>query len=147
MGTEVTLMAKKLVVAGAILLAAALVAMAADAITGKWVFEQAGRQGGTPRPVTLDLKADGATLTGTITGMGGRGGAGGGGAAPAPQQITNGKVSGNNVTFEVTREGQNGPQTTKYEGVVSGAEMKLKITRTTQNGPQTTDVVAKKSTT
>lgn len=137
-------MNKKLLFAGMILLAVALVALAADSVTGKWVYEQPGRGGGDPRPVTLDLKADGAKLTGTVIGaMGGRGG-GGGGTPPPPPAITNGKVDGNNVSFEVTRETQNGAMTTKYEGVVSGSEMKLKVTRTGQNGPQTNEFTAKK---
>jgi hypothetical protein len=135
-----------------VLLVVAVVAMAADTITGKWTWEMAGRQGGTPRPQSVTLKADGATLTGTITGgMGGRGG-GGGGAAPAgppPEQaISNGKIDGNKVTFDVVRETPNGTMTTKYEGTVNGDEMKLKITRTGQDGtPQTNEVTAKRSTT
>ena len=40
-----------------ILLVVALVALAADAVTGKWAYETQGRDG-TPRPTTLDLKAD-----------------------------------------------------------------------------------------
>jgi hypothetical protein len=149
-------MTKKLLFAGAILLAVTLVAMAADAITGKWVYEQQGRGGGgggggTPTQVTLDLKADGAKLTGTVTmpafGRGGGGGGGGTPPAPTPTEIKNGKVDGNNISFEVTREGRNGATTTKYEGSVSGSELKLKITRDTQNGPQTTEATAKKSTT
>jgi hypothetical protein len=127
------------------LLAVAVVALAADAITGKWVYEQAGRDGGTPRPVTFELKAEGAKLTGTVSGaMGGRGG--GGGGAPQAQPISNGKVDGNNVSFDVTREGQQGSMTTKYVGVVAGNEMKLKVTRPGRGGgdPTTVDVVAKK---
>ncbi len=128
------------------LLVVALVALAADAITGKWVYETPGRGGGAPRQTTLDLKADGAKLTGTVTGGGGMGG--GGGQAPAPSQVTNGKVDGSNISFEVTRETPNGNMTTKYEGTVSGSELKLKVTRTGQDGtPMTTEYVAKKATT
>ena len=140
----------------------ALVAVAADSITGKWVYDAPARGGGggaaaTPRVVTLDLKADGATLTGTVLqpAGGGRGAGGGGGAAPAapvaptPLPITNGKVTGNTITFEVTRQGQNGATTTKYEGTVSGAELKLKVTAPGRGGgdPTTTEVTAKRSTT
>jgi hypothetical protein len=146
-------MNRRLLYVGAILLAVALVAMAADAIGGKWTYEQPSRGGGgggggTPRIITLDLKVDGATLTGTILQpMGGRGGGGGGTPpAPTPTQITNGKVSGSTISFDVTRETQNGSMTTKYEGTVSGSELKLKITRTGQDGsPQTSEVVAKKA--
>lgn len=136
-------MTKKLIYISMAILAVAVVALAADAITGKWVYEMQGRDG-TPRPVTLELKAEGATLTGTVSGMGGRGG--GGGQAPAPQQISNGKVDGNNVSFDVTRETQMGAMTTKYTGAVAGNELKLKVTAPGRGGgePTTVDIVAKK---
>jgi len=138
-------MTKKLLFSGMILLVVALVALAADAVTGKWAYETQGRDG-TPRPTTLDLKADGAKLTGTVTGgMGGRGG--GGGGAPSPAPISNGKVDGNNVSFDVTRDFGGNSMTTKYEGVVSGSEMKLKVTRPDFQGggaPVVTEATAKK---
>lgn len=144
-------MNRNLLHVGVIILAVALVAMAADTIAGKWTFAQAGRGGGggggTPRIVTLDLKVDGATLTGTILQpMGGRGG--GGGTPPTPIEIKNGKVSGSDISFDVVRQTQNGSMTTKYEGTVSGSELKLKITRAGRDGtPQTSEVTAKKSAT
>ena len=137
-------MTKKLLIAGMILLAVALVALAADAVTGKWVFETQGRDG-TPRQTTLNLKADGAKLTGDVAGgMGGRGG--GGGGAPPAAPISNGKVDGNNVSFDVTRDFGGNSMTTKYEGVVSGSEMKLKVTAPGRGGgdPVTTEITAKK---
>ena len=147
-------MNRKLLYVGAMLLSVALVAMAADAIAGKWTFEQAGRGGGgggggTPRIVTLDLKVDGAPLHGTILQpMGGRGGGGGTPPAPTPIEIKNGKVAGNNISFDVVRETPNGSMTTKYEGTVSGSELKLKVTRAGRDGtPQTSEVTAKKSAT
>jgi hypothetical protein len=88
---------------------------------------------------------DGAKLTGSVTTPGF---ARGGGDPPPPTTtaITNGKVDGNNFSFEVTRQTQNGDFTTKYEGSVSGAEMKLKTTTPGFNGgdPRVSDVVAKK---
>ena len=157
-------MTKKILLTGLVLLVVAVVAVAADAITGKWAYEAPARGGGgggggaagggAPRIVTLELKADGANLTGTILqpAGGGRGGGGGGAApaaptAPTPTPIANGKVNGNSITFEVTRQGQNGATTTKYEGTVSGAELKLKITAPGRGGgdPTTTEVTAKKS--
>ncbi len=148
-------MTKRLVIVGTVLLVVAMVALAADAVSGKWTYEQPGRGGGNPTQVTLELKADGAKLTGTILqpmggrGMGGGGGAPGGGAPPAPQPapISNGKVDGNNISFEVTREIMGNSMTTKYEGTVSGSEMKMKMTFPGFNGgePMTIDGVAKKS--
>jgi hypothetical protein len=143
-------MNRKLLFVGAILLAGALAVMAADSITGKWTFEQAGRAGGTPRVTTLDLKVAGVVVTGTILQpMGGRGGGGGGAApaAPTPLEIRDGKVTGDSFTFNVVRETPNGNMTTKYEGVAAGGELKLKITAPGRGGgdPTTTEVTAKRS--
>ncbi len=138
-------MTKKLHFAGMVMLAVALVALAADSVTGKWIFEQAGRQGGTPRQTTLDLKAAGATLTGTVT-QPGFGRSGDTPPAPVATPISNGKVDGNNISFEVTRDLGGNSMTTKYEGVVAGNEMKLKMTIPNFQGgdPRVIDVVAKK---
>ena len=136
-------MTKKLLFVVTILLVASFSLLAAD-VTGKWVAEQPGRNGGPPRQTTFVLKADGSKLTGTMTGGGGRGG----GDPPPPSEITDGKVDGNNVSFTVKREFNGNTMVTKYEGTVSGDEMKLKITRNGQDGtPVTTDVVAKRSAT
>jgi hypothetical protein len=135
-------MTKKLLLVTSILLVVALGLFAAD-VTGKWTYEMAGRQGGQPRPVTLNLKADGSKLTGTVSGMMGRGG--GGGGTPPDMEIMNGKVDGNNVSFETKMEFNGNTRVTKYEGALAGDELKLKVTRDTQNGPQTSEVTAKRS--
>jgi hypothetical protein len=134
-------MTKKLLFVMTILLVASFALLAAD-VSGKWTFEQPGRGGNPGRPVTMTLKAEGSTLTGSMPGMG-RGG------APAdPIAISDGKVDGNNVSFTVKREFNGNTMITKYEGTVNGDEMKLKITRTGQDGtPMTNEVVAKRSTT
>ncbi len=142
-------MTKKLLFVFTILLVVAFVAMAAD-ITGKWVAEQPGRNGGPGRQITFDLKADGATLTGTMTGgMGGgrRGGGGGGGGAPQAREISDGKIDGNNISFTVKVEFNGNTMVTKYEGTLSGDELKLKVNREGRNGPTTTEMTAKRSTT
>ena len=160
-------MIRKLLCVTVVLLVAVVALLAADAVTGKWTYEQPmmGRGGGggggapgggggggnmPPRIVTLDLKADGAKLTGTILqpAFGRRGGGGGGEAPPAPTpvQISNGKVDGNNVSFEVSRDTPNGAMVTKFAGVVAGGEMKLKVTMPGRGGgdPTTTEFTAKK---
>jgi len=146
-------MTKKLLFVTTILLVVAFVAFAAD-VTGKWTYEQAGRNGGQGRPVTITLKVDGSKLTGSVPAMGGRRGGGGGapdaGATPPPDQaISNGKVDGNNISFEVTREFNGNSMTTKYEGTLNGDELKLKITQPGFNGgdPRVTEVTAKRATT
>ena len=133
-------MTKKLLFVMTILLVASFALMAAD-VTGKWTFEQPGRGGNPGRPVTITLKADGSTLTGTMP-AGGRGGAG------DPVAISDGKIDGNNVSFTVKRDMNGTTMVTKYDGVLSGDELKLKITRNGQDGtPMTTEVVAKRSAT
>ena len=134
-------MTKKLLFVTTILLVLAFAAVAAD-VTGKWVAEQPGRPGGPPRQTTFNLKADGAKLTGTMSAPGR------GGGAPTDTEITNGKVDGNNITFEVKRQTQNGEMVSKYEGTLSGDELKLKTTRPGQDGtPMAVEMTAKRSTT
>src|SRR5258707_12426244 len=90
-------MTKKLLFVVTILLVASFSLLAAD-VTGKWVAEQPGRNGGPPRQTTFVFKADGTKLTGTMTGGGGRGG------APAPVENTDAKSAGHNISFTVTDE-------------------------------------------
>ena len=87
-------MTKKLLFVITLLLVASFSLLAAD-VTGKWVAEQPGRNGGAPRQTTFVLKADGDKLTGTMTGGGG--GRRGGGGAPAAIEITDGKIDVNDV--------------------------------------------------
>ena len=124
-----------------ILLVASFALLAAD-VSGKWVAEQPGRNGGPARQTTFNLKADGAKLTGTMMGGMGRGG-----AAPAAVEITDGKVDGDKVSFTVKRETPNGPMEMKYNGTVAGEELTLKFTMQGPDGPVERTMVAKKSTT
>jgi hypothetical protein len=125
-------MTKKLLFVTPILLVLALAVFAAD-VSGKWTFEQQGRNGA--QTVTLMLKADGSNLTGTVDA--GRGG---------PAEITGGKVDGDNVSFNVVREMNGNSMTTKYAGTVSGSEMKLTVERPGRDGnSMKSEVVAKKA--
>jgi len=145
-------MTKKLLFVTTLLLVVAFVAFAAD-VTGKWTYDQpAGRQGGNSRPVTITLQLDGTKLTGSVPAMGGgRRGAAADPAAPPPpdQEISNGRVDGNHVYFEVKTSRGGNDIVTKYEGNLDGDSLKLKITRPGFQGgdPTTTDVVARRSTT
>ncbi|HLH00558.1 MAG TPA: hypothetical protein VKX49_29910 [Bryobacteraceae bacterium] len=93
--------------------ALAVIALAADP-TGKWTYETQGRNG--PQTVTLTLNASGDTLTGSISG--GRGG---------EVNISDGKVNGDNISFNVVREFNGNQITTKYTGKVSGDTLDLTI--------------------
>jgi hypothetical protein len=131
-------MTKKLLFVTTILLVVAMGLWAAD-VTGKWTFQQEGRNG--PQTVTVDLKSSGGDLTGTMAGGGGRQ------AEPAP--ISEGKVDGNNVSFKVVREFNGNKMETTFKGTVDGNSMKLDVTRPGRGGgdPTTTSVTAKKSST
>ncbi len=89
-------------------------ALAADP-TGKWKAESPGRDGQTMTTI-FTLKAEGETLTGTVAGRG-------------PEiAITNGKISGDEISFSVVRE-RNGEQFKQnYKGKIVGDELKLVMT-------------------
>lgn len=96
------------------------VAFAAD-VTGKWVAESKTQtKEGEERTVTttFDLKADGSTLTGSVTtsmGAGGRGRA---------IDIKDGKIDGNKITFSTVQQGKNGEVKMNWTATVDGAELK-----------------------
>lgn len=88
-------------------------ALAAD-VTGKWTAQVPGRNGQT-REMTIELKADGAALTGTVSGMRGQ-------ANP----ISEGKVTGDEISFVVATERNGNTMKQTYTGKVAGDEIKMK---------------------
>lgn len=93
----------------------AISALAAD-VNGKWSGEVEGRNG--KRPVSMELKADGATLTGSVSGPGGR-----------VNPISDGKLDGDNISFTVAVEFNGNAFKMLYSGVVSGDTIQFKQTR------------------
>ena len=117
----------------ALLTCLAAAAMYAADVTGKWSAEVAGR-GGQTRTVTMNLKADGDKLTGTVGGQQG------------DTEITDGKVDGDTISFTVTREFQGNTMKMTYTGKVAGDEIKFKQEMSGgQRPPQ--EFTAKRSTT
>lgn len=112
------------------LIAGAAMMFAGD-VTGKWTAEVAGR-GGQTRTTTFNLKQDGGKLTGTVSGMGGQ-----------ENPISDGKVDGDNVSFNVKVEFNGNAMTMMYKGKVEGEELKLKMGR--EGADQMRDVTAKKA--
>ncbi|MGJ5820042.1 hypothetical protein [Paludibaculum fermentans] len=91
----------------------------AGAIDGKWVSETKMNRNGNDMVIvqTFDLKADGNTLTGSITRkMGDR--------DPMTSEIKNGKIDGNKFSFTVVTSTPNGEMTMAYEGTVDGDTLK-----------------------
>ncbi|HEU0173982.1 MAG TPA: hypothetical protein VFV58_06940 [Blastocatellia bacterium] len=91
---------------------------AAD-VNGKWTAQVPGR-GGQAQEVTFTFKVEGDKLTGTMSGQQG------------DTPISDGKVSGDEVSFTVTRERQGATFKQVYKGKVAGDE--IKFTRSTEGG-------------
>jgi len=121
----------KLMLAGCL---ATMTMMAADA-TGKWTAEMPGRDGNT-QTVTMNLKADGGALTGTVSGRRG------------DSEISQGKVDGNNVSFDVVREFNGNKMTQHYVGTLDGDTIHFTIKMEGgQGGGMERKLDAKRSTT
>ena len=120
----------------ALLVTMTLTAQAADA-NGTWTWTTPGRNGGPERTSILKLKTEGDKVTGTINGR--QGG--------EDIKITDGKITGEEVTFKVSRSGQGGNTfTQKYTGKVSGDTIKGKVTFDRNGEEQSRDWEAKRKT-
>lgn len=97
----------------------AIAASAAD-VTGKWVAQVPGRQGQTMEQ-TFNLKQDGAKLTGTIS------------SPRGDQEISEGKVDGDNISFVMALNFNGNSFKINYKGKVSGDE--IKFSRSFEGGP------------
>jgi len=94
------------------------IAFASD-VTGKWVAEVPGRDGQT-REVVINLKAEGEKLTGTVSGRQG------------DNQISEGQIKGDELSFTVTQNFRGEDVKVSYKGKVAGDE--IKFTRTFGGG-------------
>lgn len=109
-GVRVRLLQNKLAFATAVTIVVffAISAFAVD-VTGSWTGEAKGPNGES-FPLTFAFKQDGAKLTGTVTGPQGD-----------PIEISNGKMDGDKISFDVSFNGM----TIQHAGTVSGDEIKL----------------------
>jgi hypothetical protein len=95
--------------------------------TGTWTWTSPGRDGGEGRKSTLTLKTEGEKVTGKIASPGRQGG------EVRETEIKNGKLKGDEISFEVTREFNGNSFTAKYKGKITGDTIKGKI-ETERNG-------------
>ena len=109
---------------------AALTAVWAEDITGKWVAQVPGREGQT-RETTFNLKSEGDKVTGTVSGRQG------------DTPISDGKISGSDISFTMTANFQGNSIKFIYKGKVSGDE--IKFTRTREGADQAQEFTAKKA--
>ncbi len=124
---------RTLVCAVAVLAVFVAVAAAAD-VSGKWTAQVPGR-GGETRETTFNFKADGDKLTGTMSGMQGN-----------EIAISDGKVSGDNLSFSVSMSFGGNDVKLLFKGKVSGNE--IKFTREREGGQgRVQEFTAKKVTT
>jgi len=112
---------RKLLAIGFLLGCLAGAALAAD-VTGKWVAQVPGRNGQT-REVTFNLKADGNTLTGSTT------------TPRGDMEITDGKIDGEQLSFNQTMSFGGNEIKLVYHGTVSGDEIKFSRSREGGNMP------------
>lgn len=122
---------RKLMTAGLLLGMLALTAMAAD-VSGKWTAQVPGR-GGQTREQTFNLKVDGSTLTGTVSGRMG------------DTPIAEGKVDGDQISFSQTMEFNGNSVKLVYKGTISGDEIKFTRMRDGADGGQAQTFTAKRA--
>lgn len=116
----------------ALLVTMTATAQAAD-VNGTWTWTQPAQGNRPERTSILKLKTEGDKLTGTINGR------------QEDIKITDGKVTGDEVTFKVSRTGQGGNTfVQKYTGKVSGDSIKGKVTFERNGEEQTRDWEAKR---
>lgn len=93
-------------------------ALAAD-VTGKWTAQVPGRQGNTME-TTFNLKADGSTLTGSVS------------TPRGEMEIKDGKIDGDTISFTQTFERGGNSMTIVYKGKVNGDT--IEFSRSRQGG-------------
>ena len=119
---------KKLMFAWAALLG--LFCLNAAERTGKYTAEVAGR-GGNTMTQTFNLKAEGDTLTGTVT------------TPRGEMPIADGKVSGDTLSFTTTVKFQDQEMKILYSGTVTGDS--INFTRQREGAGQKQEFTAKKT--
>ncbi|MBI4893068.1 MAG: hypothetical protein HY821_20765 [Acidobacteria bacterium] len=124
-------MTRNLLLAVVTLLALAAGALAAD-VTGTWVAQVPGRDGNMME-TTFVLKQAGESLTGSMENQFGQ------------REISDGKVSGDDLTFNVYIEFNGNKMTLAFTGKAAGSEIKFKRERKGGDaGPSNAEFVAKK---
>jgi opacity protein-like surface antigen len=107
----------------------ATAASAAD-IDGKWIAQMPSR-GGEAREVTFTFRAEGNTLTGSMS------------TPRGEQQISDGKINGDEISFAMVYERQGNQMKMLYKGTVSGNEIKFTTQR--EGSDRTREFTAKKA--
>ena len=113
---------KRTFVALLALLTFSIFAFAAD-VTGKWTAEVPGGRG--PQTTTFTLKADGASLTGSV------------GTQRGDNPISDGKIDGDNISFSQKLSFNGNDTVITYKGVVKGDTIEFTREVAGRGGPAT----------
>ena len=97
--------------------------------------KQETKKGEVTMKTTLDLKADGGTLTGKVTTSGGR--------REVTTDVADGKVDGNKISFMTTQSTRKGDTKIKWEATLEGDS--LKGTRSVEGRKRGQEFVAKRA--
>lgn len=104
--------------------------------TGTWTWTMQPRGGGgEAREVTMKITKEGDKLAGTMSGRQGN-----------EVKLQNVKLTGEELSFDYTREGQNGTFTQKYKGKVAGDTITGKIAMERDGQTNERDWTAKRKT-
>lgn len=107
-------MTKRVVLTMAVILAIFAVAASAADVAGKWTAERPGRDG-QPQKSTFTFVVDGNKLTGTVASTRGE------------AEITDGKIKGDSISFNVVLKMQDREIKMNYKGKMSGDEIKFNM--------------------
>jgi hypothetical protein len=116
---------------------AAVPALAAD-VAGKWTGQVPAAQGQAESVITFVFKVDGDNLTGTINNS----------QQPGDVELKEGKVTGDDITFSLTRNIGGTDTKVVWKGTIAGEE--IKFTRSVAGGAgpgagAVTEITAKRS--
>ena len=89
----------------------------AAGIDGKWEGSVPGMRGGPPMNISYEFKREGDKLTGSTVGYGGK-----------ENEIKDGKMDGNNLSFTIESKFQNMKSKLNYTGIFMGDTIKLSYT-------------------
>jgi hypothetical protein len=111
-------MMRKFLLAVTFLALGSVAALAAD-FNGKWSATVTGMRG--PQNISFNFKVDGTTLTGTIT------------TPRGDTDISNGKIDGDNISFDQVLNFNGNSFTINYKGTIAGDS--IKFSRSFPAGP------------
>ena len=115
----------------------AVPALAAD-VAGKWVGQVPAVQGQPESTIAFVFKVDGENLTGTLNNS----------QQPGDVELKEGKVTGDDITFSLTRNIGGTDMQVVWKGKIAGDEIKFTRSLAGAAGPGggTTEITAKRAT-